>query len=208
MGLIAGVVGVVVAYLACYTAHGASNPMHTTAPSPGRWPAPDDRPLDELDGRSARGALGGIVLAALADATSVSTAMVAGGIILAVAAPLYLPALRQEQAGRRADGRPIGRPSPRRLGGVSDAAVRVERLPDARAFLDAAGVFLERREAEHNLLFGIAANLVVDPGRSMTAPPQFAVVRRTDEVVAAAVMTPPFNLVLSLTDDQGDARPR
>jgi predicted GNAT family acetyltransferase len=86
---------------------------------------------------------------------------------------------------------------------VSDAAVRVERLPDARAFLDAAGVFLERREAEHNLLFGIAANLVVDPGRSMTAPPQFAVVRRTDEVVAAAVMTPPFNLVLSLTDDPG-----
>ena len=104
MGLIAGVVGVVVAYLACYTAHGASNPMHTTllhrqVDGPHRTTVLS---MNSMVGQPA-GALGGIVLAALADATSVSTAMVAGGIILAVAAPLYLPALRQEQAGRRAD---------------------------------------------------------------------------------------------------------
>ena len=84
---------------------------------------------------------------------------------------------------------------------MPEPTVRVERLPDAGAFLDAAGPFLERREAEHNLLFGIAANLIADAERSMTAPPFFAAVRRDDDVVAAALMTPPFNVVLSWTDD-------
>jgi MFS-type transporter involved in bile tolerance (Atg22 family) len=44
------------------------------------------------------GAIGAIVLAALADGTSVTTAMVVGGIVCAVAAPLYIPAWRAEQA--------------------------------------------------------------------------------------------------------------
>jgi fucose permease len=48
------------------------------------------------------GAIGGITLAALADGTSVATAMVVGGIICAVAAPLYIPAVRQERARARA----------------------------------------------------------------------------------------------------------
>jgi hypothetical protein len=101
MGLIAGIVGVVVAYLACYTAHGASNPMHTTllhrqVDGPHRTTVLS---MNSMVGQPA-GALGGIVLAALADATSVSTAMVIGGIILAVAAPLYLPAMRQERSAR------------------------------------------------------------------------------------------------------------
>ncbi len=84
---------------------------------------------------------------------------------------------------------------------MPEPTVRVERLPDARAFLDTAGPFLERREAEHNLLFGIAANLIADPERPMTAPPFFAAVRRNGDVVAAALMTPPFNVVLSWTGD-------
>ena len=77
----------------------------------------------------------------------------------------------------------------------------VERLPDARTFLDVAGPYLGEREAEHNLLFGIAANLIRDPHRAMTAPPYFAAVRRDGEVVAAALMTPPFNVVMSWTAD-------
>ena len=44
------------------------------------------------------GALGAILLSALADGTSISTAMVAGGIICALAAPLYIPAWRAERA--------------------------------------------------------------------------------------------------------------
>ena len=80
-------------------------------------------------------------------------------------------------------------------------AVQVERFSDAQSFLDAAGPFLADREAEHNLLFGIAANLITDPDRPMTAPPYFAAVRRDDEVVAAALMTPPFNVVVSCIDE-------
>jgi predicted GNAT family acetyltransferase len=84
---------------------------------------------------------------------------------------------------------------------MADPALHVERPADAQAFLDAAGPFLADREAEHNLLFGIAANLITDPDRPMTAQPYFAAIRRADEVVAAALMTPPSNVVVSLVDD-------
>ena len=77
----------------------------------------------------------------------------------------------------------------------------VERQTDAQAFLDVAGSFLADREAEHNLLFGIAANLIIDPDRRMTALPYLAAVRRDGQVVAAALMTPPFNVVMSWTAD-------
>jgi hypothetical protein len=101
MGLIAGVIGVVTAYLACYTAHGASDPMHTTllhrqVDGPHRTTVLS---MNSMIGQPAA-AIGGIVLAALADGTSVSTAMILGGVICAAAAPLYLPALRQERARR------------------------------------------------------------------------------------------------------------
>ena len=42
------------------------------------------------------GSIGAIVLSAIADDWSVSTAMVVGGIVCALAAPLYLPARRAE----------------------------------------------------------------------------------------------------------------
>jgi predicted GNAT family acetyltransferase len=84
---------------------------------------------------------------------------------------------------------------------MSQPGVQVERLAGAQTFLDVAGSFLAEREAEHNLLFGIAANLIRDPDRLMTAPPYFAAIRRGGEVVAAALMTPPFNVVMSWTDD-------
>lgn len=95
MGLLAGPVGVLVAYLACYTVHGASNPLHM-----GLLHRQVDGPyrtsvisLNSMVAMPA-GALGGIVLTALADATSVRTAMLVGAVVLAVAAPLYLPAWR------------------------------------------------------------------------------------------------------------------
>jgi predicted GNAT family acetyltransferase len=82
---------------------------------------------------------------------------------------------------------------------VSEASVQVERFSDAQAFLDTAGPFLAEREAEHNLLFGIAATLIIDPERY--PDPYLAAIRRNDDVVAAALMTPPFNVVLSITED-------
>ena len=201
MGVLAGPVGVVVAYLGCYVAHGASNPMHTTLLH--RQVEGSHRTtvlsMNSMVSQPA-GSLGAIVLSALADGASVSTAMIVGGIICAIAAPLYIPAWRQERAKRALAADPAD-PSPRRLGGVPEPAVQVERFSDAQSFLDAAGPFLADREAEHNLLFGIAANLITDPDRPMTAPPYFAAVRRDDEVVAAALMTPPFNVVVSCIDE-------
>lgn len=103
MGLIAGPVGIVVAYLACYTAHGASNPMHTTllhrqVDGPHRTTVLS---MNSMVSQPA-GAVGAITLAALADGTSVATAIVVGGIVCAIAAPLYRPAWRQERERRAA----------------------------------------------------------------------------------------------------------
>ncbi|EWM64464.1 major facilitator superfamily transporter [Micromonospora sp. M42] len=95
MGLLAGPVGILIAYLACYTVHGASNPLHMgLLHRQVDGAVPHQRAVAQLDGRPAAGALGAVTLTALADATNVSTAMIVGGVVLAVAAPLYLPAWR------------------------------------------------------------------------------------------------------------------
>ncbi|MCI4065433.1 MFS transporter [Micromonospora sp. R77] len=108
MGLLAGPVGVLVAYLACYAVHGASNPLHA-----GLLHRQVDGPyrtsvlsLNSMMAQPA-GALGMVVLAAVADRTSVSVAMVVGAVVLALAAPLYLPAWR---AGRTATADRSGTP--------------------------------------------------------------------------------------------------
>jgi predicted GNAT family acetyltransferase len=77
---------------------------------------------------------------------------------------------------------------------------RVARFATATDLLEVAGPFLGEREAEHNLMFGICANLTADPG-SPLEPPYLAAVRRADRVTAAALMTPPWNVVLSCTND-------
>lgn len=118
MGLVAGPIGVLVAYLACYLAHGASNPMHSTLLHR-EVDGPRRTTLLSINSMVAQpaGAIGGIVLAGLADATSISLAMVVGGVICAVAAPLYIPAWRAERARRNAmaadpDGMELEREEP------------------------------------------------------------------------------------------------
>jgi MFS family permease len=105
MGLLAGPVGVLVAYLACYTVHGAANPVHS-----GLLHRQVDGPyrtsvisLNSMMGQPGF-AIGAIALTALADATSVSTAMLVGAFVLAVAAPLYVPAWLGDRR-RRAEPR-------------------------------------------------------------------------------------------------------
>jgi predicted GNAT family acetyltransferase len=74
----------------------------------------------------------------------------------------------------------------------------VRRFQDAHAFLEAAGAFLGAREAEHNLMLGLAGLLTTDP--YLFGPsPYFATVQRGGETVGAALRTPPHNLVLSET---------
>jgi MFS family permease len=103
LGLFAGVAGVIAAYLLGYAAHGASNPAHMTLLHR-QVTGPVRATVVSLNSMVAQpsGALGLIVLTAVADKVSVSTAMYAGGAVLAAAAPLYLPAWRQERARRHA----------------------------------------------------------------------------------------------------------
>lgn len=101
MGLFAGVIGVVAAYLACYLTHGMSGPAHMTLLH--RQATGDVRAtVVSLNSMMAQasGAIGLIALTAIADGTSVPVAMYVGAVVLAFAAPLYLPALRQERAVR------------------------------------------------------------------------------------------------------------
>jgi predicted GNAT family acetyltransferase len=81
--------------------------------------------------------------------------------------------------------------------------LRLTRARDADEFEHLAFDFLAAREAEHNLLFGITAGVRAG---EYAEPAYFAVVRDGDQVVAAALRTPPFNLILSEIDD-GDAIP-
>lgn len=78
--------------------------------------------------------------------------------------------------------------------------ISVQRFDTAKPFLSAAGPFLNEREAEHNLLFGVAASLIADPAFPSSRP-YLGAMRRGDRVVAAALMTPPWNVIVSCTDD-------
>ena len=78
-------------------------------------------------------------------------------------------------------------------------ALQLARPADVHAFEAVAGPFLAAREAEHNLLLGICTNLNTRPYGSL--PPYFAVVSEGDRVVAAALRTPPLNLLLSAVDE-------
>jgi len=82
--------------------------------------------------------------------------------------------------------------------------MRIERHHDVRGFFERVEPFLLRREAEHNLMLGFRASLEHDPHAFGPDDPYLAaVVDDRGEVVAAATMTPPHNLVLSTVDDPG-----
>ena len=76
--------------------------------------------------------------------------------------------------------------------------------PGVDAFLDVVGDFLLRDEARHNLMFGICTTLRAAPD----AYPEALLwsVEDGGDVVAAALMTPPFNLVVAQPRDEGALR--
>ena len=80
----------------------------------------------------------------------------------------------------------------------------VLRASSVAGFMDLAGEFLEAREAEHNLIFGICSNIEADPTQFEGAP-YLATVLHGDRVVGAAIRTPPWRLVLSVMDHPGAA---
>ena len=76
--------------------------------------------------------------------------------------------------------------------------MRLDRFDSVDDFLAGAGGFLAEREAEHNLILGITSGLNPVAGE---APPYMATVRDGNRVAAAALRTPPYNLILSEVDD-------
>jgi RimJ/RimL family protein N-acetyltransferase len=64
---------------------------------------------------------------------------------------------------------------------------------DARAFLDAAGALLSADEARHNLIYGICSTLIDAPE---VYPEENLWTVEDDEVLAALLMTPPFNILV------------
>jgi uncharacterized protein len=76
--------------------------------------------------------------------------------------------------------------------------LQLQRFDGVDEFLSVAGDYLVAREAEHNLILGICSSLQRSPYET---PPYLAAVRRDGHVVAAAIRTPPWQLVLSEVDD-------
>ena len=71
----------------------------------------------------------------------------------------------------------------------------VERLADASAFFAEGEPFLLADEARHNLILGIASTIRDSPDHYPTR--SLWLVRDEGEVAAAALRTPPYNLVLA-----------
>jgi predicted MFS family arabinose efflux permease len=91
MGLAGGATGLLLAYVATYWVHGATAPVHygmvhRAVESSHRATVVSANSLTSQVG----GAVSGILLGALADATSITTAMFVAAAVLASAAPLYL----------------------------------------------------------------------------------------------------------------------
>jgi predicted GNAT family acetyltransferase len=84
--------------------------------------------------------------------------------------------------------------------------VDVHRYAEAAEFVEHAGEYLAEREAEHNLILGLSSRLRRDP-LLFGEPPYLAVVEEGGRVVAAALRTPPHNLVLSELDDEAALEP-
>ena len=72
--------------------------------------------------------------------------------------------------------------------------MRLEAHGGATAFLAAAAPVLDADESRHNLIYGICSTLIDEPGAYRTA---HLWTIHADEVVGAALMTPPFFLVVA-----------
>ena len=80
--------------------------------------------------------------------------------------------------------------------------MRIERHDDPAGFFKVVAPFLERREAENNLLLGFRQRLEADRHAFGSGDPLlYAALDDGGDVVAVATQTPPFGLVLSQIDD-------
>src|SRR4051812_14101278 len=86
---------------------------------------------------------------------------------------------------------------------MAAASLTLHRATAAGSFADRSEQFLLRNEAAHNLILGSTADLRRSRGSQAPAaePPYLAPIEAAGQVVAAAVRTPPFNLVLSRVNE-------
>jgi predicted GNAT family acetyltransferase len=82
--------------------------------------------------------------------------------------------------------------------------MELEPHADVDSFLNAAGSLLLRDEARHNLMFGICATLREAPDAHPVV--NLWSVESGGDVVGAALMTPPFNLVVAQPADDAALR--
>ena len=71
----------------------------------------------------------------------------------------------------------------------------LQSFQSAAEFLQQTRAALEANEAANNLMYGLALRLQRYPER-VQIPPYYGVVRQGSELQAAALMTPPHNLVV------------
>jgi len=85
--------------------------------------------------------------------------------------------------------------------------MKLIRYATASGFLKAAEPTLIVDEAKNNLILGIAEQVAT--GRDYGAePPYFLSVHERDRIIAAAIRTPPYNLILYCDEDRRDALDR
>lgn len=84
--------------------------------------------------------------------------------------------------------------------------LRLHRFTDARKFLDLTSEFLAAHEAENSLVLGLAGSLQRNPAAYAHRQPYFGAVSVGHDVVAAALMTPPNQVVLAWSDHEEAVR--
>ena len=103
MGVVAGPIGLVIAYLVTYAIHGASGPLHSSLLH-AQVTSKHRATVVSLSSLAAQpgGSIGLIVLGAIATQMSTSAALLCGAAVLAIAAPLYA-LVRTPKQKREAD---------------------------------------------------------------------------------------------------------
>jgi predicted GNAT family acetyltransferase len=81
--------------------------------------------------------------------------------------------------------------------------MELTRFDDVADFYRRAEPCLLAHEAEHNLMLGLCATLMQNPGEYESAP-YLALVTEGGATLAAALRTPPHNLILSLVPAEAD----
>lgn len=81
--------------------------------------------------------------------------------------------------------------------------MRYHRLDSPQAFYDQAAAYLLRHEAANNLLLGLTGNLIKRPNFYNNETPYFGIVRSDEgEIIAAALRTPPRDVILSHVENR------